>query len=119
MPVIDMQMDKSIRNGSKIEFCTASMLTQLHMITCGDSTKLHSSINNNGDQFRIQNYTADYYCEICKNIYFINGSYKTEFCNYGHRQNTNSTFFGNNKTIMAEKFYSNLKKIISLATQKN
>ena len=118
LPIVNMEMSNAIRNGSKIEFCVAEMLTELHMITCRDESKLHSAINNDGMQFRKRNLTADFHCSKCNYAYFINGLYKTENCTFGHRQNMKSTFFGKTKTQMSDKFKTNLTTFMDLTDNK-
>ena len=117
VPVISKHDDRSIKNGSRIEFCVVELLKKLHLLTCKDVTHLKSSLTNNGEQFKVKNFSADFVCTKCNFMYFVNGSYKSD-CTFGHKENLNAKFFGKTKQEMRSKFNSNVKTIQILTHHK-
>lgn len=118
LPVINANMSNYIKNSSRIEFCTVELLKRLHQLTCKHRPSMSSLITNNGQQFKINQYSADFHCSSCKTMYFINGAYKVDTCQFGHKHNLSHTFFGKSKTELASEFKSNLDIIINLTNNK-
>ena len=112
LPVIDQQNDRKIKNSSKIEYCAVTILKDLHMITCGDITKIRSTLTNNGEQYRVSNLSADIVCFTCNSLYYINGAYKTQTCNFGHKQQKTKLFFGKSKKELVNKFNANVTTLL-------
>ena len=114
LPVINDHTKNFVKNSSLIEYCTVELLKKVHLLTCRDGSKITSLITNNGRQYTVGNFSVDFHCGVCKTIYYVNGGYKVDNCEYGHAQKTNSSFYGKSNYRMVNEFKSNMKRFIEM-----
>lgn len=60
-----------------------------------------SFVDGNGEQFKIENYSLDFFCPICKSGYMIDGNYKISNCPY--HINVDKTFFESNSKEASQR----------------
>ena len=75
LPTLASHLPGSLKNTSKYEIAFVTGLNNFHNDRF-EHHEIFSFINQNGHQFRIRNFTADWYCKQCKIAIFIEGNFK-------------------------------------------
>ena len=119
LPILNHKSLSIRYNTSKLEIVVAHVLSELHFITCKDRDKLYSFITRDGKQFQKKQFSADFYCENCALIYYIEGKFKIDTCYNGCKVDSQKTFFGMNKSFLSQKASKNRQKMINLCNNKS
>ena len=75
MPTLPSSKPGNIRNTSKYEISFVNGLNKIHKQKYKDH-EIFSYVNKNGEQFKVKNFTADWFCKSCKIAFFIEGQFK-------------------------------------------
>ena len=114
LPLIHHRKTSIKNNSSKFELLTCKLLKALHTITCKDERQFKSFVSSDGTQFQIHQFSADFFCAICSSMYFIEGAFKVESCDFGHKIDNKRTFFGKTKKELSKKSLRNRNELIAL-----
>ena len=75
LPTLPSSKPGNIRNTSKYEISFVNGLNKIHKQKYKDH-EIFSYVNKNGEQFKVKNFTADWFCKSCKIAFFIEGQFK-------------------------------------------
>ena len=114
LPVLNHKFLSIKFNSSKLEILVVQSLSDLHFLTCKEKDKFYSFVTRDGKQYQKKQYSADFFCQKCSLIYYVEGQYKIDHCFNGCKIDSEKTFFGMPKSYLSLKARKNREKMIDL-----